>query len=110
MTGPITSLTPAPLSTVTAQTPLSAGFPSPPSFDVIELLPEHAQNRLRQLRQRADDAHRLVPEFENIREASMARVEAENELKRLTDHPQDFGLNLPPDDSRVIAAKSISTR
>ncbi len=105
MTGPITSLTPAPLSTVTAQTPLSAGFPSPPSFDVIELLPEHAQNRLRQLRLRATEAHRLVPEFEQMREASMARVEAENQLKQLQAHPQEFGRGLPEAHPLVVTAE-----
>ena len=110
MTGPITSLTPAPLSTVTAQTPLSAGFPSPPSFDVIELLPEHAQNRLRQLRLRATEAHRLVPEFEQMREASMARVEAENQLKQLQAHPQEFGRGLPRPTRPWSPPKSISTR
>jgi hypothetical protein len=100
----ITGLTPAPTTTTVAHPPLSAGFPSPPQFDVIELLPEHAQNRLRQLRQRKDDAHRLIPPFEQIREASMARVDAANGLKRLTSHQQDGGFNLPETDARVIAA------
>jgi hypothetical protein len=35
----------------------------------------------------------------------MARIEAENALKRLTAHPQDFGFNLKPDDRRVIEAQ-----
>jgi hypothetical protein len=43
MTGPITSLTPAPLSTVVAQPPFSAGPQLQPQFDVLELLPETDQ-------------------------------------------------------------------
>jgi len=50
-------------------------------------------------------AHRLIPEFETIREASMACAEAETALKGLTAHPQDFGKNLPETDPLVIAAK-----
>ncbi len=71
---------------------------------MIEWLPPAAAERLRLLRQRAADAHRLIPEFETIREASMRKIEAANELKRLTDHPQDFGFNLKPDDPRVKTA------
>jgi hypothetical protein len=90
--------TPAPAN------PQPFGMHLQPQFDVIELLPPAAAERLRALRQRSADAHRLIPEFEAIREASMARIEAENALKRLTDHPQDFGHNLPPSDARVTAA------
>jgi hypothetical protein len=72
---------------------------------VIELLPERAQNRLRKLRLRKADAHRLIPEFETIREVSMARVEAEQALKRLVSHQQDFGRNLREDDPLVIEAQ-----
>ena len=67
MTGPITSLTPAPLSTVVAQTPLSAGFPSPPQFDAIELLLPAAADKLRALRQRSDDLHAIIPPFAELR-------------------------------------------
>jgi hypothetical protein len=49
--------------------------------------------KLRLLRQRGAEAHALVPQFETIREASMARIEAANTLKRLTSHPQDGGFN-----------------
>ena len=59
------------------------------------------------LRQRSADAHALIPEFESIREASMARVEAENVLKRLTSHPQDGGFNLKPDDRRVTEQQRL---
>jgi hypothetical protein len=69
------------------------------------LLPERAAERLRLLRQRRADAHRLIPEFETIREASMARIDADNALKRLTAHQQEFGKNLPETDPLVVAAK-----
>ena len=35
----------------------------------------------------------------------MARIEAANALKRLTDHPQYGGFNLTDDNGRVIAAQ-----
>jgi hypothetical protein len=57
------------------------------------------------LRQRAADAHRLIPEFETIREASIAKIEAANALKRLTDHPQDGGFSLKQEDRRVVSAE-----
>jgi hypothetical protein len=99
-----TGLQPGPVDMAPAPTPMSLG-PALKPFDVIELLPPAAQDRLRMLRQRAADAHALIPEFETIREASMARIEAENALKRLTSHPQDGGFNLPATDSRVVAAE-----
>ena len=37
----------------------------------------------------------------------MARIEAANTLKNLTDHPQDFGHGLKPDDRRVIEAQRL---
>ncbi len=47
-----TGFTPAPVTTVTAPTPISADFHAAPPFDVIELLPAAAADRLRLLRQR----------------------------------------------------------
>ena len=85
--------------------PFSAGLSFQPPFDLIELLPPAAADKLRALRQRASDAHTLIPPFEDVRQASMARVDAANALKRLTDHPQDFGSGLKPSDPRVIAAQ-----
>jgi hypothetical protein len=103
-TEPVTSLAAAPTSVGTAEMPFSGPLQLQPTFDVIELLPPAAQERLRKLRQRSADAHRLIPEFETVREASMAKVEAENALKRLISHPQDGGFRLPEDDRRVIVA------
>jgi len=96
---------PAPTTTITAQAPFSLGAALRPDFDPIELLPPSAADKLRALRQRASDAHAVVPEFETIREASMTKIEAANALKRLSDHPQDGGFNLPPTDARVIVAQ-----
>jgi hypothetical protein len=110
MADPVTALTPAPLSTITASQPL-AGLPhTQPSFDPIELLPERAQDLLRKLRQRSVDAHAVIPPFEDIREASATRVAAENVARRLQAHAQDGGFNLPDDDMRVVEAKKVLTK
>jgi hypothetical protein len=95
---------PAPTETIVTPSPIGAHFPSPPSLDPIELLPPAAADKLRKLRLRREDAHRLVPEFETIRSASLARVNAQNELKRLRDPAGDGGFNLPETDPRVVAA------
>ena len=100
----ITALTPAPIIGVTAPTSFSLP-PGPPQYDVIKRLPEDRKDLLRKLRQHRADKHALIPEFETIREASMARVEAENARGRLSNHPQDGGFGLKPDDRRVIAAQ-----
>ena len=71
----------------------------------IPSLPSGAADKLRALRQRVDDLHRLLPEFEVRRLAGEARLAAEQRLKRLTDHQQDGGFSLGPDDPRVIAAQ-----
>jgi hypothetical protein len=105
MADPVTGLTPAPTMTVIAPTPIAAGIHTQPSFDVIELLPPAAADKLRQLRQRASDAHRLTVPYEDIRAASDAKIAAQNALKRLTNHPHDHGFNLKAGDQRVIAAQ-----
>jgi hypothetical protein len=101
---PITALTSAPIIGVTAPTSFSLP-PGPPQHDMIERVPEERKELFRKLSQRRADAHRLIPEFETIREASMARVDAENVLRKRTSPPQDFGDNLPPTDPLVFAAK-----
>jgi hypothetical protein len=90
--GAATGFTPAPAN----PQPFSAGMHLQPQFDVIELLPPIAADKLRKLRLRKDDAHRLIPEFESVRSASLAKIDAANALKHLTDHPQYGGKNLPP--------------
>jgi hypothetical protein len=72
---------------------------------VVELLPERAAAKLRALRQRSADAHAVTPPFEQVRQASMDKIAAQNALKRLTDPAQDFGFHLGLDDLRVITAQ-----
>src|SRR5258707_6265417 len=86
-----TGFTPAPTTTITAQEPFSLGPALRPDFDVLEIVPESAQARLRKLRLRASDSHRLVPRFEDQRELSMEHIEAQNRLTKLQEHPQNFG-------------------
>ena len=86
--------------------PFSAGgIHTQPAFDLIEVLPERAADRLRALRQRSSDAHAVIPEFADLQEANTAKYDAERALRRLTDHPHDGGLNLKPEDRRVIASQ-----
>jgi hypothetical protein len=102
-----TSLPIAPTQTVTAPSPMSYDRHVAPSFDVLDLLPPAAADKYRALRQRSADAHAVVPSGEDVRQANIAKVEAANNLARLTAHPQDFGFNLRPDDRRVIVAQKL---
>src|SRR5712671_2022304 len=96
------SLTPGPVSTGVDQVPFSVGMPSQPQFDPLELLPERAQDLLRKLRQRREDAHALNIPFADIQEASTARIQAEQRLKQLQAPAGEGGHSLPVDDRRVI--------
>uniref|UniRef100_UPI0012DC6129 hypothetical protein n=1 Tax=Bradyrhizobium sp. URHD0069 TaxID=1380355 RepID=UPI0012DC6129 len=87
--------------------PFSAPMPLVPSFDVIEVLPPGAADRLRALRQRFHDLNKLIPKFEEIREASDARIQAEQRLARLQAHQQEGGFNLPETDGRVIEQRRL---
>jgi hypothetical protein len=98
-----TGFTPAPVSAVNEPATFSLGPPVQPSFDMAEVLPVGAAGRLRALRQRASDAHALIPQFSDLQEANTARLLAEQRLKRLVDPAHDGGFNLQPDDARVIA-------
>ena len=102
---PVTGLTPAPAN----PQPLDfSGTSVQPLLDVVEFLPAGIpQDRLRQLRQRANDKHAIIPEFETVRQAAMERVEAERALARLVNHPQDHGFNLPLTNARVIEATKL---
>jgi hypothetical protein len=71
----------------------------------MELLPPAAAEKLRHLRQRRDDARAVIPEFEDVRTASMARMEAQNALTRLTSHPQDGGFGLTAESRSVTEAE-----
>jgi hypothetical protein len=99
-----TGFQPGPIAETIA--PTSFSLPSgPPSIDPIESLPPAAAEKLRLLRQRAADAHAIIPPFEDVRQASLARTDAANAVARLTAHPQDNGRNLPETDPLVAAAK-----
>jgi hypothetical protein len=87
--------------------PFSVGMSLQPQVDPLEWLPPAAAERLRMLRQRSADAHAVIPEFETVRQASMDKITAQNALKRLTDHPQDFGAGLDPSDLRCVAAAKL---
>jgi hypothetical protein len=86
--------------------PFSVGMSLVPNYDVIERLPVgRCQDRLRQLRDHVHDLHALTVPFADIHEASNARLHAQGQSKRLTDHQHDGGFNLKADDPRVIAAQ-----
>ena len=102
MAGPATGLTPGPAN----PQPLNfGGIHTGPDFDLIELLPPAAADKVRALRQRSSDMHSLKVPFEEIREASAAKVDAENRLKQLQAHPQDHGHNLPDNHISVVQAR-----
>jgi len=99
------AFTPAPVSTVTAQAPFSAGPHVLPSFDFIELLPPGAADRLRMLRQRSNDMHALCVPHADLQEATALKHDAQRALSRLVDHRSLGGYELPQTDNRVIAAE-----
>jgi hypothetical protein len=102
----ITGFQPGPISTVTAQPPFSLGPAIQPEFDPIDLLPEGgAQNRLRKMRVRRDDAHAVCVPFSEIQFASAQKQDADRALRKLVDHRSLRGYELPPDDSRVVLAE-----
>ncbi len=105
-----TGFQPAPISGVVAPTPLPGAPHISPSFDVIEILPERAQDRLRKLRQRSADMHAIIPPFADLQEASAERTAAENRLRQLQAHPQDHGKNLAPDHPSVVQAQRALDR
>jgi hypothetical protein len=99
---PIEGLIPGP---VNGQPPLNLSVHTQPNFDPIDLLPQQAAERLRMLRLRAKETHALVPPYEDIRESSAAKTNAENALRRLQAPAQEFGHNLKPDSPLVAAAQ-----
>ena len=105
-----TGLVAAPTTTVVADQTLYGGTPqvNVQGFDVVDALPAAAADKLRALRQRADDLHMLVPEFDQVNELSIERIKADRDLKRLLASAQDGGFRLLDSDSRVkIAQKRL---
>jgi hypothetical protein len=102
-----TGLIPAPLGG-TPPISFGGGVPGGPAYDPIERLPKGAQDRLRALRQASLDRHAVTVPHEELRAASMARQSAQAALKRLTDHPHQFGLGLAQDHPSVrLATKTL---
>jgi hypothetical protein len=99
------SIVPAPTVTVTAPSSIAGPGYNAPQFDVLDALPPLASERLQKLRQRALDSHAVIPMFDQIQEASLARVTAQRALSRLVDHPQDHGFGLKSDNRSVIEAQ-----
>jgi hypothetical protein len=87
--------------------PFSAPMSLVPSFDVIEVLPPGAADRLRALRQRFHDLNVLIPKHDVMHEASTARIMAEQRLKRLLAHPHENGFNLKPDHPSAIEQQRL---
>ncbi len=73
--------------------------------DVIAILPVRSRELLRQLRQKARDAHSLLPEFADRQEANTARGDAERRLQRLLAPRSEGGFNLPEGDREVIETR-----
>jgi hypothetical protein len=71
-------------------------------FDVIGLLPVHAGERLRQLRQKSRDAHSLLPEFADRLAANTAPGDAERWVQRLLAPRSENGFNMREDDPQVV--------
>jgi hypothetical protein len=105
-TGTSSGFQPAPISEIASPLTFDVGPPATPSFDIIEILPPAAADRLRKLRQRAADAHALVPKFEDVSEITTARLLAEQRLKRLTD-PAPDGFNVAASDGRVRSQQKL---
>jgi hypothetical protein len=87
--------------------PFSVPMSLVPSYDVIELLPPGAADRLRALRQRFTDLNTLIPKHDVMHEASTARIVAEQRLQRLLAPRAENGLSLNPTDTRVIEQQKL---
>jgi hypothetical protein len=76
-----------------------------PAIDPTEWMPAESTELLRRLRDRTRDAHGSIPPFAEIKEASDERILAEQRLRTLQGHPQEFGHNLPDGHASVVQAK-----
>lgn len=106
-TGPLTALPVAPAALVNApQEPLSLspGFYLPPS-DPVEDLVEPVAEKLRRLRLRASEAHRLIPEFSELQQVTSEKTAAANTLRRLMAPAAEGGFSLKPEARQCIEAQ-----
>jgi hypothetical protein len=101
---PATSFIPATFADTLprAQTSYS---PSNIRTDPLSYLPPAAADRLRQLRQRVEDTRALCPTFEQRNETANERLNAQQRLKQLQDHPQYGGFGLSDDSQSVVDAR-----
>jgi hypothetical protein len=98
---------PAPTRTIVADaTTFNAGpLVNVPDFDPIDTLPAACAEKLRMLRQRAADMHRVVPEFDDLQDLNIEKIKVEGEVRRLLASPHDGGFNLKVDDHKVLSAQ-----
>jgi hypothetical protein len=97
---------PAPLG---GQPPITGPLQAPPT-DWLAILPEAASDRLQKLRLRSDTAHRTIPAFSEVHDASMERLAADNRLKQLLAHASQGGFALPEADLRVTVQQRTVDR
>jgi hypothetical protein len=76
----------------------------------VALLPAAAAERLRQLRQQANDLHAVIPEFAARQAANTARGDAERRLQRLLAHRSEGGFALRENDPQVLQARQELTK
>jgi hypothetical protein len=108
----LTALPVAPTALVNApQQPLSLppGF-APPSIDPIEFLPEPVAEKLRRLRLRSKEAHRLIPPFFELQELTTEKIAASAALHRLTSSAAEGGFNLKRDARQCVEAQQTLNR
>jgi hypothetical protein len=99
-----TSLTPVPVTEVHAEAAFDGPMVNVAGFDPVDLLPAAAQEKVFLLRRRANEAHRLIPEFTVLQDLNLTKITAERRLKRMIDPPHSGGFNLAQTDARVEAA------
>jgi hypothetical protein len=74
-------------------------------YDAIEVLPERAAERLRQLRQSARDQHSLTVPFADRYEMNTTRGDVERRLQRLLAPRSQGGFSLREDDREVVEVR-----
>ena len=100
------TMTEFPRATPGAMGPQSFGGPDVAAkYDLSGLLPPTAAEKLRLLRVRSEEAHAVIPPFNDVQQASIAKIEAANRLKRLIDPAGVGGFSLPHDQPQVVAAE-----
>ena len=73
--------------------------------ELAALLPPRAGQRFEILTSRREDAHRLIPEGETVRQANAERFKAERHLHLLQAPASERGNSLPSDDIHCVVAR-----